>query len=216
MPRLFLLLPLLLAGCRTSEPAPVAGAAQTPSSRTTAVSRANDPPGTSYIVLAGGCFWCVEADFDKVPGVRSTTSGYAGGEEVNPTYEEVGSGRTGHTEAVRIVYDSTRVSYAQLLEYFWRHHDPLTANRQFCDAGTQYRAAIFYRTPRQRALADSMKTAYQPRFPTPIVTEIVPETAFYPAEDYHQDFYRTTPERYHSYRMGCRRDARVEQLWGRS
>jgi peptide-methionine (S)-S-oxide reductase len=203
-----------LMACRSAEQAPGPTSGQGAADRTTVVDPAGDPPGTRYTVLAGGCFWCVEADFDKVDGVISTTSGYAGGTEVNPTYGEVGSGRTGHTEAVRIVYDSTRVSYRQLLEYFWRHHDPLTPNRQFCDAGPQYRAAIFYQTPGQRALADSLKQAYQGRFPTPIVTEIVPETPFYRAEDYHQDFYRTNPERYDSYRLGCRRDARIEQLWG--
>ncbi len=206
---------LTLAGCRSSESRAPAAPAESATDRTTAVTPAADPPGTAYAVFAGGCFWCVEADFDKVEGVRSTTSGYAGGTEANPTYEEVGSGRTGHAEAVRVVYDSTRVPYAALLAYFWHHHDPLTGDGQFCDHGSQYRPIVFVRTARQRAVADSLKAVYEARFGRAVATEIVAETPFYRAEGYHQDFYRKNPERYHSYRLGCRRDARVEQVWGR-
>lgn len=164
--------------------------------------------------FAGGCFWCMEAPFDEVAGVVSTTSGYAGGNKINPTYEEVSAGGTGHAEAVQVAYDSTRISYAQLLAVFWRNIDPLTPNRQFCDSGTQYRSAIFYHNEEQRRLAEASKQRLAGRFSQPIVTEIVPLQTFYPAEEYHQDFYKKNPLRYKAYRSGCGRDRRLQELWG--
>ncbi|HSO08152.1 MAG TPA: peptide-methionine (S)-S-oxide reductase MsrA [Pelomicrobium sp.] len=166
--------------------------------------------------FAGGCFWCVEADYDKLPGVVSTTSGYTGGKVPNPTYEQVSAGRTGHTEAVEIVYDPKKVSYERLLEYFWHNIDPTTPNAQFCDHGSQYRSAIFYHDEEQRRLAEQSKRelAKTKPFKAPIVTEIVPAQAFYPAEDYHQNYYKKNPIRYSLYRSGCGRDARLRELWG--
>jgi peptide-methionine (S)-S-oxide reductase len=168
-------------------------------------------------VFAGGCFWCTEADFDKVPGVLSTTSGYIGGHLENPSYEQVSAGRSGHIEAVQVRYDPGKTSYAKLLEAYWPTIDPLTANAQFCDHGPQYRSAIFYATPEEQALAEASKAALQAsgRFSQPIVTEILPATTFYPAEDYHQDYYQRNPLRYAYYRNGCGRDKRLEQLWGK-
>lgn len=156
----------------------------------------------------------MEAPFDEVAGVVSTTSGYAGGNKINPTYEEVSAGGTGHAEAVQVVYDSTRLSFAQLLEVFWRNIDPLTPNRQFCDSGTQYRSAIFYHNEEQRRLAEASKQRLAGRFAQPIVTEIVPLQTFYPAEEYHQNFYKKNPLRYKAYRSGCGRDRRLQELWG--
>jgi peptide-methionine (S)-S-oxide reductase len=166
--------------------------------------------------FAAGCFWCVEADFDKVDGVLETTSGYAGGKLANPTYQQVSAGRTGHTEVVRIAYDPARVTYQQLLDVFWRNVDPLVKNRQFCDTGDMYRSAIFYHDEEQRRLAEASKKAVQAKFsPRQVYTEIVPAGAFYPAEDYHQDYYKKNPVRYGFYRLNCGRDARLEQLWGK-
>lgn len=166
--------------------------------------------------LAGGCFWCVEADFDKVPGVISTTSGYIGGRVANPTYEQVAGKGTGHAEAVEIIYDPKRVSYEQLLEYFWRTIDPTTKDRQFCDAGSPYRSAIFAHDAQQLAAAKASLAALEKSkpFKEPIVTEIVLASTFYVAEDYHQDYYKKNPVRYNYYRTGCGRDARLQQLWG--
>ncbi|WP_439859164.1 peptide-methionine (S)-S-oxide reductase MsrA [Pseudomonas sp. MBLB4136] len=175
------------------------------------------PPGEQGVaVFAGGCFWCTESDFDKLPGVISTTSGYTGGHLANPSYQQVSAGGTGHTEAVLVSYDPRKTSYADLLEAFWPTIDPLTANAQFCDHGSQYRSAIFYSTPEEKALAEASKAALESsgRFDQPIVTEILPATTFYPAEEYHQDYYRKNPLRYTYYRSGCGRDARLEQLWG--
>ena len=167
--------------------------------------------------FAGGCFWCVEADFDKLKGVISTTSGYTGGSAVNPTYQQVSAGVTGHTEAVEIVYDPSKVSYQNLLDTFWRNHDPLAKDRQFCDSGHQYRAAIFYHDDEQRKLAEQSKKAVQAKFaPRVVHTEIVKAGAFYKAEDYHQDYYEKNPIRYKFYRYNCGRDQRLEQLWGKS
>jgi peptide-methionine (S)-S-oxide reductase len=166
--------------------------------------------------FAGGCFWCVEADFDKVPGVVSTTSGYTGGHARNPSYEQVVSGRTGHTEAVLIVYDPKKVSYERLLEVYWRNIDPTTPNAQFCDVGSQYRSAIFYHNEEQRQAAEASKRKLEmdKPFKAPIVTEILPAKEFHVAEDYHQDYYRKNPVRYSFYRTGCGRDARLKELWG--
>lgn len=178
-----------------------------------AVSAAAQSPATA--TFAGGCFWCVEADFDKVEGVISTTSGYIGGLVVNPSYEQVVGGRTGHTEAVEIVYDPAKVTFEQLLDVFWRNHDPLAKDRQFCDRGNQYRPGVFYHNEEQRSLAEATKLKHQARFKQTIQTEITAATTFYKAEDYHQDYYKKNPVRYQFYRLNCGRDARLEQLWGK-
>lgn len=174
------------------------------------------PPATATAVFAGGCFWCVEADFDKVPGVLATTSGYTGGQLANPTYEQVSAKTTGHAEAVKIVYDPRRVSYRQLVDYFWRSIDPTTKDRQFCDWGSPYRTAIFAQDSAQLATAQASLAALEKSkpFKAAIVTEIVPAGPFYAAEDDHQDYYRKSPIRYKYYRSRCGRDARIEQLWG--
>ncbi len=174
------------------------------------------PAGLAKAVFAGGCFWCVESDFDKVPGVVSTTSGYTGGKVANPSYEQVSAKSTGHAEAVEIVYDPKRVSYEQLLEYFWRTIDPTTKDRQFCDAGSPYRTAIFAGDAKQLAAAQASlaKLEKTKPFKEPIVTEIALAGPFYAAEDYHQDYYKKNPLRYKYYRTSCGRDARVTQLWG--
>ena len=166
--------------------------------------------------FAGGCFWCMEPPFDKLDGVVSTTSGYTGGDTKNPTYAEVSAGVTGHTEAVEVLYDPSVISYAELLEVFWRNIDPLTPNRQFCDGGSQYRTAIFYHDTEQERLTLESKARLEEsrRFTSPIVTEISAASAFYPAEEYHQDYYTKNPLRYKFYRYGCGRDKRLEQLWG--
>jgi peptide-methionine (S)-S-oxide reductase len=167
--------------------------------------------------FAGGCFWCMEHPFDQLDGVVSVTSGYTGGERMNPSYDEVSSGGTGHAEAVEIVYDPKKISYEKLLFVYWRNVDPLTRNRQFCDAGEQYRAAIFAHDAEQRRLAEASKAALEDskRFKTPIVTEILPASTFYAAEEYHQGYYKKNPLRYAFYRRGCGRDARLEDLWGK-
>jgi peptide-methionine (S)-S-oxide reductase len=172
-------------------------------------------PPTATATFAGGCFWCVEADFDKVPGVISTTSGYTGGKTANPSYEDVSAGNTGHAEAVEIVFDPAKVSYDKLLDVFWHNIDPLVKDRQFCDRGNQYRSAIFFHGDAQRALAEASKTTARTRFKEPIATEIVVAGPFYKAEEYHQDFYLKNPVRYKFYRYNCGRDARLEELWGK-
>jgi peptide-methionine (S)-S-oxide reductase len=180
-----------------------------------AVGQGGEPQRTAIATFAGGCFWCVEADFDKVDGVISTTSGYTGGHTVNPTYEQVSHGGTGHAESVEIVYDPAKVSYNKLLDVFWHNIDPLAKDRQFCDHGDQYRSAIFYRGEEQRALAEASKAAVEKRFKQPLATQIVPAGPFYKAEDYHQDYYMKNPIRYKFYRFNCGRDARLEELWGK-
>jgi peptide-methionine (S)-S-oxide reductase len=166
--------------------------------------------------LAGGCFWCVESDFDKIDGVISTTSGYIGGRKANPTYQEVSAGGTGHTEAVQIVFDPSRVSYRALVDRFWTTIDPTVKDQQFCDVGSQYRSGIFFHDEEQRREAEASKAAIEKSkpFKQPIVTEITMATTFYPAEEYHQDYYLKNPIRYRYYRNGCGRDARLKQLWG--
>ena len=166
--------------------------------------------------FAGGCFWCVEADFDKIPGVISTTSGYIGGTVVKPTYEQVSAKSTGHAEAVEIVYDSSKVTYERLLEYFWHTIDPTVKDQQFCDRGSPYRSAIFAQDAEQLKAALASRSALEKTkpFKEPIVTEILLAPTFYPAEDYHQDYYVKNPVRYKYYRNGCGRDARLKQLWG--
>src|SRR5438876_4124616 len=173
-----------------------------------------EPAKTAIATFAGGCFWCVEADFDKVEGVISTTSGYTGGHMANPTYEQVSHGGTGHAEAVEIAYDPAKVSYSRLLDVFWHNIDPLAKDRQFCDHGDQYRSAIFYRGEEQRALAEASKAVVEKRFKQPVATQIVPAGPFYKAEEYHQDYYLKNPARYKFYRFNCGRDARPEELSG--
>ena len=173
--------------------------------------------GLAKATFAAGCFWCTEEAFDKLPGVISTTSGYIGGRKKNPTYEEVSSGSTGHTEAVQVVYDPKRVSYERLLQQFWLNHDPTVINRQFCDAGSQYRPSIFWHDEAQRKLAEASKAQYQKTKPfrEPIVTPIVPAGEFWPAEEYHQDYHRKNPLRYKLYTSGCGRYGRLDELWGK-
>ena len=170
---------------------------------------------TESAVFAGGCFWCMEPPFDKLDGVVSTTSGYIGGHVEEPTYKQVVGGRTGHAEAVQVVYDPARVSYQELLDVFWRNVDPVDARGQFCDKGDQYRSAVFYEGDDQKRAAEESKVSLEAsgRFQEPIVTEIVPATTFYPAEDYHQDYYLKNPLRYKYYRFGCGRDRRLKKLW---
>jgi peptide-methionine (S)-S-oxide reductase len=174
------------------------------------------PAPTQVATFAGGCFWSMQKAFDGVPGVVTVTAGYAGGTKADPTYDEVETGKTGHAESVEVKYDPARISYARLLDTYWHHIDPLTVNSAFCDYGPQYRSIIFYHDAEQRQLADSSKRALDDshRFKTPIVTAVEPATRFYPAEEYHQQFYRKNPAHYEAYRLGCRRDARLQQLWG--
>jgi peptide-methionine (S)-S-oxide reductase len=173
--------------------------------------------GRKIVIFAGGCFWCMEHPFDEIDGVISVTSGYTGGTKAKPTYEEVSSGSTGHAEAVEVVYDPAKVNYQKLVDVFWRNVDPLTANAQFCDHGTQYRSAIFYLDDEQKRIAEASKEALAKsgRFDKPIVTQIVAATTFWPAEGYHQHYYRTHPVQYKFYRYNCGRDQRLEQLWGK-
>jgi peptide-methionine (S)-S-oxide reductase len=175
---------------------------------------AADAQELAKATFAGGCFWCMEPPFDALDGVVSTTSGYTGGQTANPTYEQVSAGKTGHAEAVEIVYDPRKVTYARLLEVFWRNIDPLTANAQFCDTGSQYRSAIFVHDATQRKLAEASKEAAAQRLKKPIVTEITAASQFWPAEEYHQDYYKKNPIRYKFYRTSCGRDRRLEAIWG--
>jgi peptide-methionine (S)-S-oxide reductase len=167
--------------------------------------------------FAGGCFWCMEPAFDHVPGVVSVTVGYTGGTKKNPAYEEVSSGTTGHAESIEVVYDPAKVSYEKLLDVFWHNIDPTVKDRQFCDVGRQYRSAIFYHNEEQKRLAEGSKEALEAskRFKGPIYTEIVPASTFYPAEDYHQEYYKKNPVRYKFYRWNCGRDERLKELWGK-
>ncbi len=167
-------------------------------------------------IFAGGCFWCVEEAFEKVDGVLSATSGYIGGETPNPTYKQVSAGGTGYAEAVEIVYDPDKVTYQQLLDVFWKNIDPTTPDQQFCDKGDQYRSAIFYLDGPQKQLAEESKqrVVQTKTFAEPVVTEITMATTFYPAEDYHQDFYKRNPVRYKFYKWNCGRVQRLEELWG--
>jgi peptide-methionine (S)-S-oxide reductase len=180
-----------------------------------APAKSGDP--TEVAIFAGGCFWCMEHPFDSIPGVQSVTSGYEGGTKENPSYEEVSSGTTGHAESVKVVYDPKLVSYQKLLYVYWRNVDPLTREGQFCDFGNQYRTAIFYTTADQKRLAEASKAEIEKsgRLKRPIVTEITQAGPFYPAEAYHQHFYKTNPVRYNLYRFNCGRDARLEELWGK-
>jgi peptide-methionine (S)-S-oxide reductase len=174
-------------------------------------------PATARATFAGGCFWCVEEVFDKVPGVISTVSGFMGGQAKNPTYEQVVTGRTGHAESVQVEYDPAKVSYSKLLDVYWRNVDPTQKDGQFCDYGPHYRTAIFFHDDDQRRQAEASKAALQKNkpFKGEIVTEITKASAFYPAEAKHQDFYVKNPTHYKFYKTGCGRDARLQQLWGK-
>ena len=168
---------------------------------------------TASAIFAGGCFWCMEPPFDKTEGVVATTSGYTGGQKENPTYEEVSSSSTGHYEAIKVDYDPSKVSYEKLLDVFWRNIDPFDARGQFCDKGPQYRAAIFYAGDQEKTLAEASKKKVAQMLGKDVVTKILPASKFYPAEDYHQDYYTKNPVRYRFYRYSCGRDARLDAVW---
>ena len=172
------------------------------------------PTTTATAIFAGGCFWCMEHPYDELDGVISTTSGYTGGETKNPTYEEVSAGGTGHAESIEIVYDPAKVSYDKLLDVFWHNIDPLAKDRQFCDIGHQYRSAIFPLNDAQREAAEASEKQIAARFEEPIQTTIENPGTFYPAEDYHQDYYEKNPLQYKFYRWNCGRDQRLAELWG--
>lgn len=193
---------VLAVSAQTASPAPASSGAP--------------PTKTARATFAGGCFWCVESDFDKLPGVISTTSGYIGGHTANPSYEQVSSHSTGHAEAVQVVYDPAKISYERLVAYFWHTIDPTVKDQQFCDHGSPYRTAIFTHDAEQMKIALASRAALEKAkpFKEAIVTEIVPAAAFYPAEEYHQDYYQKNPIRYKYYRSRCGRDARLQQLWG--
>ena len=199
---------ILLLGSRFPETSPRQSVQLAPLPAPTAAQR--------LATFAGGCFWSMQKAFDGVPGVVSVTAGYAGGSKSDPSYQEVETGRTGHAESVQVIYDPARISYEGLLDIYWHHIDPLTPNAAFCDHGPQYRSIIFYRDAEQQRLAEASKRALDQshRFPTPIVTAIQPATAFYPAEEYHQQYYKKNPASYAAYRIGCGRDQRIRQLWG--
>jgi peptide-methionine (S)-S-oxide reductase len=174
--------------------------------------------GIEKATFAGGCFWCMVPPFDNLPGVVSVTSGYTGGHKENPTYEEVSGGTTGHAESVQIVYDPSKIGYGELLDIFWHNIDPLARDRQFCDEGNQYRSAIFFHNEEQSRLAEASKKVLEesPRFKgTVIYTGIVPASEFYPAEAYHQKYYKTHSLRYKAYRYSCGRDQRLKEIWGK-
>ena len=208
---------LLVVGCKTGAQATGDGAGESgpestqSSTKATAIAEAK-----ATAVFAGGCFWCMEGPFDALDGVSETTSGYIGGSVPNPTYEQVSGGNTGHTEALRIVFDPLKVSYEKLLEVFWRNIDPLDAGGQFCDRGSQYRSGIFFTDKSQQAAAEKSKAALAEsgKLPGTIVTEITEASAFFAAEEYHQDYYTKNPIRYRYYRFGCGRDKRLAELWG--
>lgn len=191
-----------------------------PAAHAQTVKPAPAAAATTYAkaTFAGGCFWCVEEAFDAAPGVVSTVSGYMGGQTRNPTYESVSSGRTGHAEVVQVEYDPAKTSYDKLLEVFWRNIDPIQRDGQFCDHGTQYRSAIFYHGAEQKRLAEASKAALMKNkpFKGEIVTEVTAAGEFYPAEEYHQGYYKKNPARYKFYKTGCGRAARLKELWGKA
>ncbi|WP_308366230.1 MULTISPECIES: peptide-methionine (S)-S-oxide reductase MsrA [unclassified Microbulbifer] len=179
---------------------------------TTSTTLAQDNIRTA--IFAGGCFWCMEPPYDKLEGVLETTSGYSGGHVKNPSYDQVSAGNTGHAEVVRVKYDADKIGYEELLQVFWRNVDPLDAGGQFCDRGSQYRSAIFYGNEKEKKLAEASKEKVAKKLDGKIATEIVPVSKFYPAEKYHQDYYQRNPIRYKYYRFRCRRDQRLEEVWG--
>ncbi len=206
MRRLWLLLLLLVAGVAIA--GVIADRPVDPGPRPAAKA-----PGQAHALFAGGCFWCTEADFDHVTGVISTISGYSGGRVANPTYEQVSAGDTGHIESVRVVYDPRRVSYATLVDRFFRTIDPFDAGGSFCDRGPQYRSAIFVRNAEERRIAEAAKARVERQLGAPVATLILPAGMFYRAEDYHQDYYLRNPVRYRFYRWNCGRDQRLEEVW---
>ena len=184
------------------------------------LSFSGDPAATApaKAYFAGGCFWCMEEAFEKVEGVVSVVSGYMGGTVADPTYEQVSAGRTGHAEAVEVSYDPAKVSYQKLLDTFWRNVDPVTPNAQFCDHGSQYRSAVFFGTEEEQRLAEESKSSIErtKRLPAPIVTQLLKASTFYPAEEYHQEYYKKNPVRYKYYKFSCGRAQRLEALWGKA
>jgi peptide-methionine (S)-S-oxide reductase len=206
----------LLTACtpNQSSSAGQAPAAQITPTDVAAAPVVNGKP-MAYALFAGGCFWCIEADFEKQAGVVAVESGYTAGQTPQPTYEQVSAGHTGHTEAVRVLYDPSQVSYAQLVDYFWRHIDPTVKDRQFCDVGPQYRSGIYWQNEAERVTAEASRDDLirSGRFST-IHTELAPSSTFHLAEEYHQDYYKKNELRYSYYRLSCGRDARVKKLWG--
>ncbi|MEP0545700.1 MAG: peptide-methionine (S)-S-oxide reductase MsrA [Rhodothermales bacterium] len=207
---------LTAAAC--ADPAPATEASQT-EAQTNApsqpVSLDTEPTAAAdTAIFAGGCFWCMEPPYEKLDGVFSVVSGFAGGTTPDPTYKQVSSGQTDHAEVVRVIYDPEVVSFETLVEVFWHNIDPFAVDRQFCDRGAQYRSVLYYRDAEQQAVAEASYETLDARFDEQIATTVEPVSDFYPAEDYHQDFYRTNPDRYYSYRKGCGRDARLEAIWG--
>lgn len=172
--------------------------------------------GPSFAIFAGGCFWCTESDFDHITGVASTISGYTGGRTANPTYKQVSAGNTGHIEAVKVAYDPRRLTYATLVDRFFRTIDPTDSGGSFCDRGYQYRSAIFVRNAEERRIAEAAKARVSRELRVPIATLILPAATFYTAEDYHQDYYTKNPTRYRFYRWNCGRDAKINKVWGRA
>lgn len=198
-------LAMLVAGCQTPEPLPPSGPT---------VGTALDPARADTAVFAGGCFWCMEKPFEELEGVHAVVSGFSGGHVANPSYDQVSTKTTGHYESVEVIYDPSVVPYDTLLQVYWHNVDPLDDGGQFCDRGSPYRPAVFVRTPAERAAAERTRAALAGRFDRPVVVPVLDAAPFYAAEDYHQDFYRTNAEHYEAYRLGCRRDARLQQLWG--
>ena len=192
----------------------VAAAAARPATAQHAGALPPPGPGQATAVFAGGCFWCMEPPFDALDGVLATTAGYTGGHLARPTYEQVGAGDTGHIEGIHILYDPSRVPYARLLDVFWRNVDPLDGGGQFCDRGESYATAVFARDAEQRRLAEASKAEVEGRLRRPVATPVRDAGPFWPAEDYHQDYYRKNPARYRFYRWNCGRDARLRAVWG--
>jgi len=219
----FALLAALPTGVRAAQKTPEPETSAPGASQPGAVTPADDAQtrkgnghSPAEAIFAGGCFWCLEPPFDALDGVLETTSGYTGGHVENPTYQQVSAGITGHMEAVRVLYDPDKVDYATLLDIFWRNIDPLDPYGQFCDKGEQYRSAIFFHTEEQRALAESSikKLNESGKLAGPVVTELLPASTFWPAEEYHQDYPAKNPVRYKFYRYNCGRDRRLKELWG--
>lgn len=205
-------MPLLLRNLVALAALAVCGAAVAQTTQTAAPAA-----GQAVATFAGGCFWCMEEAYEKVPGVSSVVSGFMGGTVANPTYKQVSGGNTGHAEAVQVTFDPTKVSYQQLVDWFWVNIDPGDASGQFCDKGSEYRSAIFFRGEEQKQIAQASKEKLQAsgKLKQPVVTEITAAGPFYPAEDYHQDYYKKNAARYQYYKYGCGRAARLEQIWGK-
>lgn len=213
MRRLFVF-SFVLAGALVGAGAGCASSASRDAAPAAPVVLSADPSVVDTLVLAGGCFWCMEKPFEALDGVLAVTSGFAGGTVPNPTYEQVGTKTTGHYEVVQVLYDATRVDVPTLLRTYWHNVDPLDGGGQFCDRGAPYRPAIFAPTPAIRALAQAQADSLAARFGRDLAVPVLDDAPFYAAEAYHQDFYRTNPEHYERYRTGCRRDARLDALWG--